>query len=206
MKNKTKVILISIAVFILSFAGAMYYMIMNPFNVGITPLTPAGKHTDTGKRLELSFNYKKQRMVASSQYAFWIEDMNGNYIDTLYVTKWTAAGGYSYRPLTIPKWVSAAKPADMSETEIDAVSGATPRNGAYTVSWDFTDRNGDPVTGTEFRFYFEGTQNNEDSVLYTGIFNINSGAWTIIPDAVYSQPDSEYKGMLSNVRVAFHPN
>jgi len=62
------------------------------------------------------------------------------------------------------------------------------------------------VTGTEYRFFFEGTLDNEDSVLYSGVFNIGSGEWADIPLPVYSHQDSEYKGMLSNVRVAYYPD
>jgi len=188
-----------------AFVVFAYITVMNPFNIGIDPLMSVNKQTDTGKRLEISFTYTKQRLIASSQYAFWIEDMDGNYVDTVYVTQWTAAGGFSYRPHSIPQWVSTAQPSGMSDMEIDAISGATPRNGDYVVAWDFTDRNGNPVTGSEFRFFFEGTMNNDDYVMYTGIITIGTDAWAETPVPVYTMQDSEYKGMLSNVHVAFYP-
>ena len=172
MKKRTKIILICIAAAVVAFICFAYVMIINPFNIGIDPLTPVGGQSETGKRLEVSFTYTKQRIVASSQYAFWIEDMDGNYIDTVYVTQWTAAGGFSYRPHSIPQWVSVAQPSGKSDTEVDAISGATPRNGEYVVVWDFTDRYGNPVTGSEFRFFFEGTMNNDDNVLYSGIISV----------------------------------
>ena len=205
MKKRTKIILLCVVIVVVAFICFAYVMVMNPFNIGIDPLMPANGQTDTGKRLEVSFTYTKQRLIASSQYAFWIEDMDGNYIDTVYVTKWTAAGGFSYRPHSIPQWVSVAQPSSMNDAQIDAISGATPRNGSYVVAWDFTDRNGNPVTSTEFRYFFEGTMNNEDNVLYTGIITIGTDAWVEHPAAVYTMPDSEYKGMLSNVRVVFYP-
>ena len=205
MKKRTKIVLICVAAVIIAFVVFAYITVMNPFNIGIDPLTPAGKQADTGRRIELSFTYAKQRLVASSQYAFWIEEIHGSYVDTVYVTQWTAAGGFSYRPLSIPMWVSSAQPSGMSDAEIDAISGATPGNGDYVVTWDLTDRYGNPVTGTEFLFFFEGTMNNEDNVLYAGIIRLDAGAWTETPDPVYTQQDSAYKGMLTNVRVAFYP-
>lgn len=205
MKNKTKVLLISIATFLITFIGAVYFMVMNPFNIKIAPLVPDGRQAETGKRLEVSFTYKKQRLIASSQYAFWIEDMSGNYIDTVYVTQWTATGGFSYRPLSIPRWVSAATPEDMNEAKIDAISGATPRNGHYVFTWDFTDKNGNPAEDEEYRYFFEGTMNNEDAVIYTGIIITGTEARVETPVPAYTVQDSSYKRMLSNVQVTFIP-
>ncbi|MCL2628498.1 MAG: DUF2271 domain-containing protein [Oscillospiraceae bacterium] len=204
MKKRTKIILLCIAAFIVGFVCFAYVMVMNPFNIGIYPLMPALNNENTGKRLEISFIYTKQRLIASSQYAFWIEDMDGNYIDTIFVTQWTATGGYSYRPHSIPLWVSAAQPSGKSDAQIDAISGATPRNGVYVVSWDFTDSKGNPVTQTQFRYFIEGTMNNEDDVLYTGTFTTEDGAWSRTPIPSYTIQDSGYKGMLSNVIIAFY--
>ena len=200
-----KKILLIVLALIVAFVIFAYFWIMNPFNIGIDPLTAASGQTETGKRLEISFTYSKQRMIASSQYAFWIEDMDGNYINTIYVTKWTAQGGFSYRPHSIPQWVSAADPASMGQEEIDAISGATPTSGDYKMVWDFIDRNGNPVTGSQYRYFIEGTMNNEDKVVFSGIITIGNEAWEENPAAEFSMPDSEYKNMLSNIKVSFFP-
>jgi len=204
LKKKTIIIAIIAGAIIVLFAAG-YIWIMNPFNVGIDPLMTSSRQADAGRQLEISFSYSKQRMVASSQFAFWIEDMDGNYIDTLYVTQWTARGGYSYRPLSIPIWVSAAHPSNISASEMDAISGATPRSGSYFAYWDFTDRNGNTVTATQLRYFIEGTMNNNDDVLYTGIITVGEEAWTETPTPVYSLQDSVYKDMISNVQVTYYP-
>jgi len=205
MKKRTKIILICVAAFLVGVVCFAYITVINPFNAGIDPLTPVNRQSDTGKRLELSFTYTKQRLIASSQYAFWIEDMDGNYINTVYVTQWTAAGGYSYRPHSIPEWVSAAQPSVKTDAQLYAIFRATPRNGDYVVSWDFTDKNGNSVTATELRFFFEGTMNNDDNVMYSGIISIGTDKWTITPNPIYTIQNSEYKNMLSNVSIAFYP-
>ena len=202
--SKKKIIIVIICAVVVVLAAVMYNRIMNPFNIGIDPLVASSRQESAGRRFEISFSYRKQRLVASSQFAIWIEDMDGNYIDTLYVTQWTAQGGYSYRPLSIPVWVSTALPSEMNVSEIDAISGATPGNGNYVVSWDFTDRNGNPVTGTQFRYFIEATMNNNDDVIYTGFITIGTETWEDIPIPVYSLQDSGYKEMISNVRVTFH--
>ena len=173
---------------------------------GLNKLLSPQEQELTGKRLEISFSYDKVRMIASSQFAFWIEDMDGNYINTLYVTQWTAQGGHERRPKSIPIWVSVAQPGTMPASEIDAVSGATPRPGDYVIVWDFTDRHGNPVTGTEFRYFIEATMNNDDDVLYTGVITVGGESWAYSPVPVYTVPDSEYKNMITNVRAAYYPN
>jgi len=200
-----KKIIIIIIVAILAFIAFAYVWVFNPFNIGIAPLTRQTARSETEKRLEITFSYNKQRMIASSQYAFWIEDMDGNYIDTIYVTQWTAKGGFSYRPHSIPLWVSVAEPGVMSSGEIDAISGATPSSGDYKLVWNFVDRNGTLLSGTQYRYFIEGTMNNEDNVLFSGTISIGEEAWEDFPAPEFSIPDSEYKGMITNVKVAFFP-
>ena len=209
LKSKKKIriaIILAILAIILIVGGFMAVRIYNPFNTGISPLLTANGQEQTGKRLEISFSYEKQRMIASSQFAFWIEDMDGNYVDTLYVTRYTAQEGHHRRPKSIPLWVTAARPADMLPAEIDAIAGATPRSGDYRVIWDFTDSSGNSLTGTQYRYFIEGTMFNDDDVLYSGIITVGEEAWAEHPTPEYSVPDSSYKAMLDAVRVAFYPN
>jgi hypothetical protein len=144
-------------------------------------------------------------MIGSSQYAFWIEDMDGNYVDTLYVTQWTAQGGYRRRPTSISQWVSASGLANMQQSEIDTISGATPRPGDYIVSWDFTDRNGNPVTGTQYRYFIEATMNFNDHALFTGIITIGE-ALAYNPTPIFNPPDTGLHNMITNVRVVYFQN
>ena len=206
MKKKLIIAAIVVVAVVAGIAVFAAMSVYNLFNIGISPLVAATDQARTGRRLEVSFTYDKQLLVASSQYAIWIEDMDGNYINTLYVTGYTAKEGYHRRPKSIPQWVSAASPSEMSTSEIDAISGATPRSGDYRVYWDFTDSNGNQVTGTEYRFFFEATMYNDDDVMYTGIITIGNSEWTQNPIPEYSVPNSEYKEMITNVRVAYYPS
>lgn len=78
------------------------------------------------------------------QVAFWIEDEDGRYIDTLYVTKKTTSAGFvpsedpfgtTARPEALPYWAhrrGVRYPSGMmvppeGSVELDAVTGATPR-------------------------------------------------------------------------------
>ena len=59
------------------------------------------KETPAGERLEISFRFQRGG-IASSQYAIWIEDETGKLVRTLYVTSFTAKGGYEYRKDAVP--------------------------------------------------------------------------------------------------------
>ena len=205
LKKKLIIAAIVVAVIVIGIAGFAVFGVLNLFNIGISPLVTAGSQEQTGRRLEVSFSYDKQLMVASSQYAIWIEDMSGNYVNTLYVTRYTAKEGFHRRPKSIPLWVSAARPSEMHTSEIDAISGATPRSGSYRVYWDFTDSSGNLVTGTEYRYFFEATMYNDDDVMYSGVITIGSSEWEQHPVPSYTVSDSEYKAMITSVRVAYYP-
>lgn len=119
------------------------------------------------ERLEISLRFRRGG-IASSQYAIWIEDETGRLVRTLYATSFTAKGGYEYREDAIPVWVSKAKPQTMSFAQVDAITGATPRNGILTYQWDGTDDKGNRVPPGNYKFFVEGTLYWKSRVLYSG--------------------------------------
>jgi len=203
-KKKTFIFVTMAAVLILGVT--IFVMWMNPGNTDISPLLPATEQVHTGQRLEISFSYEKLRSIASSQFAFWIEDMDGNYVDTLYATHFTAQGGFNRRPTSIAQWVSAAQPANMNPSEIDAISGATPITGDYLAYWDFTDSSGKLVVDTQYRYFIEATMNFDDNLIYSGVITIGEEKWDDSPLPEYSIQDSRYKEMITNVRVSYYPS
>ena len=85
-------------------------------------------------------------------------------VKTLFVTSFTTKGrvregqpikrGYTYRPTCVPTWVTNAKAADMTDTELDAFTGATPKeSGKQTFIWDFTDSKGQKVAKRRHPFH-----------------------------------------------------
>lgn len=90
----------------------------------------------------------KQKMPA--QFAVWLEDEEGNYVHTLYVTKKTAKKSFIFspkegRPESLPVWYHASKnggenfsavagdidgeKSGGTKNDFDAVSSATPKGG-----------------------------------------------------------------------------
>ena len=204
----TLTIILGVIVALGIFTGVQYAINRRPTTTtDISPLVSVNDSMKKGRRLEISFTYESVRSVGSSQFAFWIEDMDGNYIDSLYVTYFTArARGYEHRPQSLPLWVSAAQPADMLQSELDTISGATPKPGNFIAYWDFTDRNGNIVTDTQFRYFVHATMFMNENVLYSGTITLGDEVLEYNPLPEYNTPDSENNNMISNVKVTFYPN
>ena len=112
-----------------------------------------------GRLLEISFDYQVQPGPGSNQFAVWIENTNGEVVKTIFVTSYTTKGrargeekpkrGYLVRPNCVPKWVKIAKPDTKLDAQLDAVTGATPKeNGTQTFVWDFRDDLGNSSKAT----------------------------------------------------------
>ena len=114
--------------------------------------------------------------------------MNGQLIKTLYATRFTANGGYKNRPDSIPVWVEKSGLASMTESDIDAVSGATPNAGELSYAWDLTDPNGNKVPAGQYKFFVEGTLRWKNQVLYSGVIDTNN------PSTVTAESEFTYEG------------
>lgn len=158
----------------------------------------------TATSVEISFDYSKTSTHASNQMAIWIEDAEGTLVKTLFVTNFTAGRrGYESRPDALANWVAKANPAEMTDTEIDALSSATPSSGMQTYSWDLTGVGGERVPDGTYIIKAEATLLWTSYVMYTAEFNTG----TAIPGEVEvteyrSEPENEENAeMIQNVRI-----
>ena len=118
--------------------------------------------------VKISLDYNRMSTHASNQIAIWVEDANENLVKTIYVSDFTAGRrGYENRKEALSHWVAAAKPAEMSDTEIDAVSSATPDTGKLSFLWDLTDDKGNRITDGIYKIKVEGTLYWESNVVYS---------------------------------------
>lgn len=194
------------------------------FSVGITvgrwasspgtslPVTALAKSSKTSMsleqsslgRMEISFPFVRQKGYASNQFAVWIEDAEGNFLKTLFVTDFTARQGYKTRKDALKTWVEKSKRDEASQDEIDAVSGATPRTGKLTYTWNCDDRQGNPVAPGNYRFFVEGTLFWESNVIYSGTITVGGKAESNIPVKVeYSSTDQKNKNMIGPVTAVY---
>ena len=172
--------------------------------------TPQGQQDDgvevgipvkaTGEVVIL-FDYSRQSGSASNQHAIWVEDMEGRFIKSLFASRWTAEGGFATRPDSIAIWAERANLADMTNTEVDAVSGATPGTGAQSYIWDLTDLNGETVLQGKYIVFVEGTLRWKNYVLYSGVITIGSDPVIIQATPVFHYEESDRYAALTDDSV-----
>ena len=170
---------------------------------------------DLSGELVITFDFVRQSGSASNQHAVWIEDFNGNVVRTLFASRWTANGGYKTRPDSIAIWVQRASLVNMTSTEVDAVSGATPRTGPQSYTWDLTDANWDIVPPGDYVFFVEGTLRWKNYVLYSGAVTLGDEPVTVQANAEFIYegdgryailtPDSDENNMIGPVTAVFTP-
>ena len=164
----------------------------------------------------ITFDYQRQSGSASNQFAVWIEDMEGNHIKTLYATRYTANGGYKNRPDSIALWVEKSGLASMTKSEVDAITGATPRAGTCSYKWDLTGKNGGVVMSGKYKFFVEGTLRWRNRVIYSGVIEVGDTPVEIIADAEFTYEgagrqaaltdNSPENSMIQAVKARFAPD
>jgi hypothetical protein len=157
------------------------------------------------ERVDISFDFTRQPTSASNQLAAWIEDADGQMVKTLLVTNFTAARrGYRNRDMSLSAWVNAANPEGMTDTEIDAISEATPSTGTLTLSWDMTDMDGSRVPDGIYTVKVEGTLYWGSNVLYTAQINTIDAVNRELPVTMLrSEPgNAQNEAMLQKLRIS----
>ena len=170
-------------------------------------------HAETGQvmtadenkeQLVISFQFQRGG-IASSQYAIWIENETGELVRTVYATSYTVRGGYEIRQESIPTWVQKARPGDMSDAQIDAVTGATPRNGVLTYTWDGTDAKGNHVAPGKYRLYIEGSLYWKSRILFSGTMEWGGQERLSIPVEVHRfNASSINENMISSLKASYY--
>lgn len=155
--------------------------------------------------VEVDFDYKEMSGFASNQFALWVENENSNVVKTLFATDFTAAKrGYKKREQSLNNWVAAAKPDKMTDSEIDAVSGATPKSGTQHFTWNFTDNQGKKVPAGKYFIKFEATLFAGSNVVYSGAVDSSQPTSGEITVAIKrSEPDNpKNANMIQNVNMS----
>ena len=170
------------------------------FGAGLSAQTSA-----SSGNLEISFSFRRQTGFSTNQFAVWIEDSRGNFVKTLYATKFTASGGWAKRPQSIPLWVDRSGLSALDKKDVDAFSGATPRTGNLSYRWDGTDKNGNAVALGDYRVLLEATLKEDTKVLYSASFALGgeSAGTELRPE--YSGTRTKERDMIGNVKISYRP-
>jgi hypothetical protein len=154
---------------------------------------------------EISFSYASQRGSGSNQFAVWVEDAQGNYVKTIYATRFTANGGWERRPLSILQWVKQSALSKMSRNQIDVFTGPTPKSGKLVYHWNGTNQTGGTVVAGEYCLFLEATLRNENRVVYSAVVpfsgNIAGALRNAEVKAEYSGSSTAERGMIRNVQI-----
>ena len=153
-------------------------------------------------RVEISYYLHIQPRMASNQFAVWIEDLGGNYIATVFVTHYTAHGGYQHRPLSLPEWRRTSNWEEAGTDYVDAVSGATPVSGWHTIIWDCRDEHGFSVAPGRYIYRIEGNIFWENMVIWSGEIQIGDSPDQSRAEARYIPERAHRKGILLEEVVA----
>lgn len=178
---------------------------------------------------KLEFELIKGKYHNHPSFAIWIEDLEGNYIETLYVTKYFATGNFGHgeaekgkwknepgivrRPAALPYWshkrnikATDGLYAPSPETAVpDALTGATPKG-------NFTLNTGSKVSGDKmFRVLFEINQpwdSNDywNNNKFPDDFNYKTSLQPALVYAVTISPDSPNKEYFLNPIGHSHPS
>lgn len=179
------------------------------FLLFILPLLTGGcKESRTKKfiansEINICFDYERQPGPGGNQWAIWVEDSEQNIVKTLFVTRFTATGGYVPRPSCTPLWVKKAQPADLSQETIDAYTGATPPSGLQTCVWDLTGADGETVSAGTYVIMLEATLLNDSEAIYKIPVTVGNKHWSVAPEPFFTSEDATNKQMIRSVSVAY---
>lgn len=124
------------------------------------------------EQVVFKFEYNRLVRLASNQYALWIEDSKGRFVTTVFVTSFTAETGFATREDTLPLWREKSNWEEARDERLDVVSGATPRGGDRSITWDLKDRNGNRVPAGNYTYKLEANVHWDKRILYTGTLRL----------------------------------
>ena len=164
------------------------------------------EYSQNNKTVQINFDYTKRDGFSSNQIAIWLEDANGNYIKTIYITDFTGRkAGWKKRNQSLSNWQKKSNAIKMSQADIDAVSKATPKQGNVNIIWDCKDNNGKLIKDGNYRIVVEATIYQDNNVLYTAEINIGNKANSQIAIPKYSKTEAKEIDIIKNVKVSFNP-
>jgi len=150
---------------------------------------------------ELTFTFTRLSGAATNQFAVWIENTQGQHIKTIYATRFTANGGWKRRAASIPIWVKQSGLANMTSAQVDAITGATPRAGTLTYTWDGTNSQGASVPSGNYVLILEATLRWENQVVYRAPIQLGQGPASPEVSADYTGDAGADRAMIGDVRV-----
>jgi len=143
--------------------------------------------------------------AGSNQIALWIEDEDGYYVDTVFVTRLAGRWGYRFNLATLPTWRRASRWDIVSRQEVDAVTGPTQKPGAKTLVWDCRDWQNNPVEPGTYTYRLEANLQMTNLALWTGRIEVGSKAQSSEATLRRIPPDNTAYLIVKDVKAVFKP-
>jgi hypothetical protein len=141
------------------------------------------------KKVIITYTWSRIQSHGSNQIAIWIEDTLQNHICTLFATRFTTAGGYVKRPLSLGEWTTKFDLKNASKEEVDAVTGSTPQSGQQIVTWDGKDKSGKAFPAGTYIVRMEANILDADKMFFRGEIKIGGSAQQTTGEITYSSPN-----------------
>jgi len=133
--------------------------------------------------LEISFLFNNaQGVVPSYQLAIWLEDLQGKYVKTLFVSNWLAGAGIGL-DVVCPDWVRQANWDKVEEEEFDATTRPTPPIGSNTLKFNCPERK---IAAGSYRFSVQAHIVENYNILYRGTILIGKDSSEGVGEAFFS--------------------
>jgi len=156
------------------------------------------------KKVTITFDWSRIQTYGSNQLAIWIEDAEGNYLKTLLATRFTVTGGFKNRPESLSEWIEKSGFINAPKEEIDAISGSTPLTGKQSITWNCTDKSGNPVMNGEYIIKMEANIQVAKKMYYSGKIFIGGKKKKTSGEVTYSSPELATGNVLfKNVLVEY---
>lgn len=157
-------------------------------------------------RVEVTFDYNRaERDYANNQFAVWVEEQDGTFVRTLFVTEFTATKGWKIRKEALPTWKKKANLSLLAKEGVDAISGATPKAGRLAFSWDGKRADGSFVPPGDYTYFVECNYYWQDTVLYKGTIRVGTQKDTSKAEARFSTESAKNYTIIENVAAEFTP-
>jgi len=156
------------------------------------------------KKVTVSYTWSKIQSYGSNQIAVWVEDTKGQYICTLFATRFTAKGGYLKRPLSLSEWTSKSELKNTTKPEVDAITGATPSSGKQSLTWNCTDKSGKIVPKGTYVLRMEANIHDADKMFFRGEIKVGGNTGQTKGEITFSDPKlASGKVLFSDVLVEY---
>ncbi len=143
--------------------------------------------------------------AGSNQIALWIEDEDGHYVDTVFVTRLAGRKGYRFNPETLPMWRAASRWDLVPREEADAVSGPTQRPGVRTLVWDCRDWRNQPVRPGRYTYRLEANLMMANRAVWSGQIEVGSRKQSSTPTLRRIPAGNTVRLIVTDVKATYTP-